>query len=720
MPTPLQPTAHDFPSQGIEDAPPTEFWAPPEVEHPSSPFNPPAPPSLLPTLPTSPSPPSPPHPSLLPANPTLNDHLAPFKPVSPLEPLSPVLPYPTNTPSQTQIVNSPPSTPSPSPMDPPLSPSPQLQSSDDLPTQPINSASLSFFTPPRPALPYPIELPSPPSPVPHTQPPAKPSKVPRWPPKPSRLSIPPSPSPPPSPRPSPPPPLPPGKALSIEVYLVIIDGFKGKKATIIQEFKSKAASYLGVKLSQIFITRLWIDGKDVSSGTQNHRRTLWQQQETVVTMSHGGDKEGLPWSWSRDELDAAFSSWDPYVRNLTHTHQILASDAVSLFLSAKESEAALFDFLGSAAAHDCPDGNSWAQRYSAADSSQWNVGRRLTQQAPEVPPIPITSEDGSVLSSIGSFAFEFIVVSFIDLPSPPSPPSPPLQPPKPPNLPGIINSPKTPEKPSSSPPPPYAPPGKILELSKQLGATRVFRVMRPPPTPPQPPLRPTSPPTPPPRVIYVSDMPALGAMGATRSLVWWDDPDFVSQLRPYKPLQLVDWNKRPCSVQNNNKCRSCTRAWLSRKASYTVSVFFREPVQLQTILIHQLKNPAVNLVRLLAWPFNLNVSDANSIIGNSDGDYQYLGPPVYDAITNGTDPTPCNGALNITIPFKLSGIKRPIPVWGSQSNLPIQLRSTAVAGVEVTVAMPTNPSQATVIESIRFTGRVLYPKNSDMYEQWTV
>ncbi|GIL80162.1 hypothetical protein Vretimale_12970 [Volvox reticuliferus] len=439
-------------------------------------------------------------------------------------------------------------------------------------------------------------------------------------------------------------------------------------------------------------------------------------------MSDAGDNKGSPRSWTQDELGAAVSSWDPYMKNVTLTHRFLVSDVASLFLGAKASEAALFNSLGSTAARNHPDDSltlrsSLSRQGSQHGSSQGNGGRRLAQQAPQAPPIPITSEDGSVLSKIGSFAFEFIVITFIDVPFPPSPP---LHPRKPPNLPGILNPQSTPEKPPSSPPStPYGPPGNILGLSQQLGATRVFRVLRPPPTPPRPPLQPPSPPNPPPRFVYVSDMPGLGAIGATRSLVWWDDPDFASQLRPYRALQLVDWNKRPCSVPNNT-CHSCTRAWLSRKASFMVSVFFREPVQLETIMIHQLKSPAVTLVRLLAWPLNLNDGNANSTIGNGDGAYQYLGAPVYDAITNGTDPTPCNGVLNITIPPKLSGVNKPVSLWGSQSKLPIRLLNSVVAGVEVTVTMPTKPSQATVIESIRFKGRVLYPKNPEMYEQWAL
>ncbi|GIL93373.1 hypothetical protein Vretifemale_20774, partial [Volvox reticuliferus] len=709
-PPPPPPLAHVMPPlPGLPFPEPPLISSSPPQSLPSVPHSAPVTPSASPKSPLPfpsgslfpPNPPVIPIPQLFPRNPPSPPSLPPSPPNPPVPPRPP--PSPPNPPS--------PPSPPPFPPNPPSPPSPP-----PLPPRPPPSAP----NPPTPPSPQPSS-PNPPSPpgIPSPNPPApsrspKPSRKPR---KPARF-----PNPaltlPPSPNHQLTPPLPPNQRLIIEIYIVVIDASGGltvlEVTTILKGFKEKAARAHGVPVSRIFISEVWIDGEDITSGLLDHRRSLVQE-----LWQHDSETpyNNVPRPWSAMEINSAFGNDASDVIHLSQARRFAANDPIATVQALEAFEEVLFSSLSSSA--NSSPGHILSNSDSGITSSSVVGGIVGVRQLVERD-IPITSDDGSVLSLNGKLTIEYVVLSYEDVPQPPSPPPPS---PRPPNPPGIKNPPRPPRNPTMPKPPPRVPnrptPFNSDTFIEELGAAEVYHVLRPPSAPQQPPS-PSLPPSQPPKLttfIHVNDMPGHGAKGATRPIVWWDDPDFGSQLRPYKALQLVDWNKRPCPILLN-VCRGCTRAWRAQKASTVVTVFFREPVQIDEIKIIELKHPSVSLVRLLAWPIN-PTSPSTPAAGRIS--YDYLGSPVYNATANsptGMDPTKCNDALIVTLPPNRAGTLLPVPEWGSQENLPNRLSRTAVAGVEVTVQAPHTPALATFIESIRFKGRVLYPKDPGVYEVW--
>ncbi|GLI65771.1 hypothetical protein VaNZ11_009367, partial [Volvox africanus] len=123
---------------------------------------------------------------------------------------------------------------------------------------------------------------------------------------------------------------------------------------------------------------------------------------------------------------------------------------VAVVQALEASEEALFRTLGSAAA------SSSDHILSSSDSGSRSSfgggikgGRQLMQKD-----IPITSDDGSVLSVDGKLTIEYVVLSYEDIPQPLSPPPPS---PRPPNPPGVKNPPRPPRNPPVPKPPPRMP-----------------------------------------------------------------------------------------------------------------------------------------------------------------------------------------------------------------------------------------------------------------------
>ncbi|GIM13674.1 hypothetical protein Vretimale_16738, partial [Volvox reticuliferus] len=708
---PPSPPSGPPPLPSLPSSSPTPALPPPSSPPPSSP--PPASPLSSSPSPLSkfrfPPPPPPPPPPSTKATPPLvpsppqHFPLVPYSPqLSSPSPQRP-LPVPLGPPD---LLSSPlPVSPLPSPTS--LTSPPSLPS----PPSPLRSSPSPQSLSPLPSSPSPPTSPSPTSPL-HLKPARKPSSPSRAPPL-----LPASPS---TVNSQPVPPSPPNQKLIIEVYILVIDASGGLTVLEVmiklKDFKEKAARAHGVPVSQIFISEVWIDGEDITSGLVDRRRSLLAQ-ELLQQDSETPYNNAPHQSWSAVEINSAFGSDASDVMNLIRARRFAANDPVAARQALEASEEALFRSLGSASttSHDriLSSSDSDIDRNSVGGGIMG--GRQLVQRE-----IPITSDDGSVLSLDGKLTIEYSVLSYEDVPQPPSPPPPS---PKPPNPPGMKNPLRPPRNTLVPKPPPWVPsrptPFNADVFLEELGATEIYHVLRPPSTPQQPPSPPLPPSQPPELTTFVrvNDMPGHGAKGAARPIVWWDDADFSSQLRPYKALQLVDWNKRPCPILPN-VCGGCTRAWRAQKASTVVTVFFREPVQIDEIKIFELKHPSVSLVRLLAWPIN-PTSPNTPATGHIS--YEYLGSPVYNATTDsptGVDPTKCNDALVVTLPPNRAGTLLPVPEWGSQENLPNRLSRTAVAGVEVTVKAPRTPALATFIESIRFKGRVLYPKDPRVYEAW--
>ncbi|KAG2454197.1 hypothetical protein HYH02_001232 [Chlamydomonas schloesseri] len=258
----------------------------------------------------------------------------------------------------------------------------------------------------------------------------------------------------------------------------------------------------------------------------------------------------------------------------------------------------------------------------------------------------------------------------------------------------------------------------LAELAAALGAASVTvngvdrsagviaSFFAPPPPSPRPgasALR-GQPPLAPKLFAYFDSMLAPGAPGRSREVVWYDDSDLLKERLDGTPLNLVWRNKSACFTRPT--CGACSRAWGATAAPYSVTLYFRDPVQLATIAIRQVNAPAVKMVQLLPWP-------AVNITGAPAPRSGFLGTPLFN---EATDITPCPGTLTITLPRKRSGLAEVVPVAGSQAELPRALQRTAVGGVVITLsAPPTAASQRTVVEWVRFTGRALYPLDSSEY-----
>ncbi|PNH09673.1 hypothetical protein TSOC_003666, partial [Tetrabaena socialis] len=292
---------------------------------------------------------------------------------------------------------------------------------------------------------------------------------------------------------------------------------------------------------------------------------------------------------------------------------------------------------------------------------------------------------------------DFTVVRYIEVPLPPSPP------PSPPLSPGMQAPPTAPPTPLSPPPRPPRLPLNLDLLASELGAEKVFNAPSPSPSPPSPP---------PPRArnatVNVTGIFGQGSVGnATKPVVWYDDADFRAYRVPRSPLNLVFWGKNvPCKV-TPGVCSACPRAWTAPNASRSTPICFREPMQLDAIAIMQRQNPGVVSVQLLPGPATaipgLRALQPRNVT---------LGEPVWSAAN---DTTACGSELVIRLPSARSGTREAVPVRGSQGALPPRLRRTAVGGIIITVKEQQLGALPTVIEGVRFSGRVLYPRNPALY-----
>ncbi|KAG2427878.1 hypothetical protein HYH02_014482 [Chlamydomonas schloesseri] len=250
----------------------------------------------------------------------------------------------------------------------------------------------------------------------------------------------------------------------------------------------------------------------------------------------------------------------------------------------------------------------------------------------------------------------------------------------------------------------------------------------PPPSPPLPPgvsappsasslvsVSPSSPSPPPARVtsVRVSRMPAQGTLSgdSSKPVVWYNDAGFRSYRKPRSPLNLVFWSARRQCNAAVGVCGGCPRAWaVPANGTHTTSLplYFREPMQLDSIAITQLQSSGVVSVELLPWPATPipELPGVAPVAGPK-------GPPVYSAAT---DSTPCGGDLVIRVPADRSGSSESVPPRGSQSELPPRLRRTAVGGIRITVKAQAAGARPTVISSVRFGGRVLYPASPAAYD----
>lgn len=306
-------------------------------------------------------------------------------------------------------------------------------------------------------------------------------------------------------------------------------------------------------------------------------------------------------------------------------------------------------------------------------------------------------------SSSGGVVVDFTVVRYVEVDLPPSPP------PMPPLSPGQQAPPSPP--PSPPPRPPRSPPMpgvSLTDLAAAVGANKTLEGFTWPPSPPAPqPQRPLN-------SSFVAVRGVLGhaSVGnATKPVVWYDDPAFREYRKPRSALNLVHWNQRvPCSF-TPGVCSRCPRTWAASPAVRSVPIYFREPMQLDSIRIMQLQNPGVVSVELLPWPATAipelpGLAPKSGVLG---------GGPVWNATR---DTTACGTELVISVPAERSGLTEGVPVRGSQGQLPPRLRRTAVGGIRITVKPQGSRKNepATLISSVRFSGRVLYPtRDADFY-----
>ncbi|KAG2450708.1 hypothetical protein HYH02_004546 [Chlamydomonas schloesseri] len=229
----------------------------------------------------------------------------------------------------------------------------------------------------------------------------------------------------------------------------------------------------------------------------------------------------------------------------------------------------------------------------------------------------------------------------------------------------------------------------------------------PSPAPPSP-----APPAPLDDTLYIDfvNMPAHGAKGTEKPkkpLVWFDDTDFyTSQLKGYKPLQLVARPKRAnCTTR---QCQKCLGAWKASAKQDTVSVFFKDPVQISKIYIKQLLNPGVAVVQLLKWKFPPEGSTLP----------RFRGAVV---LNQTSDNTTCGGTLTVDVPSDISGIfLKPHKRGSAEKPKPSAVAATAVGGISVTVIRPpgVDDEYGPWIEDITFDGRALYPADPDIYDDY--
>ncbi len=79
--------------------------------------------------------------------------------------------------------------------------------------------------------------------------------------------------------------------------------------------------------------------------------------------------------------------------------------------------------------------------------------------------------------------------------------------------------------------------------------------------------------------------------------------------------------------------------------------------------------------------------------------------------------TACPRTTSIVVPAKRAGMGIKVSAEGSQGALPRALRATAVGGIMILLNAPEVAGDVgrSWVESVRFSGRVLYPKNASEY-----
>ncbi|KAG2490951.1 hypothetical protein HYH03_010628 [Edaphochlamys debaryana] len=268
----------------------------------------------------------------------------------------------------------------------------------------------------------------------------------------------------------------------------------------------------------------------------------------------------------------------------------------------------------------------------------------------------------------------------------PSPPSTPnviiVQPPPPPSPPKdtVFPSPSTPVASPSPSPPPATPPSP---MGVPVAATE----------------------------LPFADMPAFGAKGRTKRLVWANDVNFTAQIQPKKPLQLVDRNKTDCGPA----CKACKWAWKATNNSRSVAVFFKDPVLINRIYIMQTRNTGVIRVQTIKWTYPPQGLSSD----------KYLSGTIYDVPS---DPTKCKSVLEITnLTATDAGLDLPVPTdpMYNQANLPAEFQTKAVGGILITILR--NPLSGTApkptsgknygpfLEWVHFDGKVIYPQDTSIY-----
>ncbi|KAG2454196.1 hypothetical protein HYH02_001231 [Chlamydomonas schloesseri] len=225
-----------------------------------------------------------------------------------------------------------------------------------------------------------------------------------------------------------------------------------------------------------------------------------------------------------------------------------------------------------------------------------------------------------------------------------------------------------------------------------------------------PPAPPPAAPTAAPLFVRVAGMMAHGAAGQARNLVWYDDADFANQRVDGGALNLVDWaaaNRSACAA--SDRCAQCGHAWAAYFGPFQVTLYFREPVQLSRIDIREIYNPAITQVQLLPWP-------AVSLGPDLPARRGALGRPIKLPPAAAAS-TACPRTAAIVLPAKRAGMSIKVSAEGSQVALPRALRGTAVGGVTLVLREPATAGDAgrTWVESVRFSGRVLYPRNASEY-----
>ncbi|GLI65696.1 hypothetical protein VaNZ11_009206 [Volvox africanus] len=523
---------------------------------------------------------------------------------------------------------------------------------------------------------------------------------------------------------SPPPPLPPGLAMGLQDYsakFVNADITTELNITVeesvqqfISRFKNITSHFFNISADDIVIRGVYKGGQRLT------RRLMLARAERT---------------WTHHQLAAGLPPGSN-MRLLIHVRSY-AADGTSIQALRQAELALLYPSFASAATTTAPNA---AAGIADDPSALTGIGDRALQEA----------DDGGVV------IVEFTVVQYVEVSLPPSPPtSPPLSP-------GQVAPPNTPPS-SSSPPrrpsrPPPMHPFLLDRLADELGATKVYITPRPPspsplppspmppsPIPPSPavsspvspspeppsPLPPSHvPPSPLPlpplspsaqgtdTTINVTDILGQGSIvsklnrGDTvlaGTVVWYDNANFRSFRKPHSALNLIFADKRlPCAVARG-VCAPCPRAWAASRDSRVVPIYFREPIQLHTIKILQLQSPGVIIVELLPWPATIipELPDLAPLSGT-------LGAPVWNV---DHDPSDCGSDLIIRLPMERSGINLSVPPYGTQGNLPRGLRGTAAGGLLITVKDQLPKQKATVIESVRISGRILYPRDSRKFSR---